>query len=512
VPGDVLLEISHVTKQFLGVTALSDVSIQVRRGEIHGLCGENGAGKSTLMKILCGVYPFGSYQGDVVYDGKVLRLGTSSIRQAVEEGIAIVYQELTLVPRMTVGENIYLGKEPHRGPSIDSDRLYADTAALLKRFKLKVSPLDVVADLGVGQMQMTEIAKALSENARVLILDEPTSALSAAEVDQLMEILRELNAQGVTCIYISHKLEELFRITDTITVLRDGKVVATRPTGELTLEKLVGLMVGREMKERFPKGDRRPGEVFFRVEGLRATDPADPDREVLKGVSLDLRKGEILGIAGLMGSGRSELVTTLFGEYGRVTGGRIELDGQTITIGSARDAMRHRIGLVPEDRKRQGLVLIQTILQNMSLPNLDRFAGFMSIDQDAEQADVLRHSTSLAIKAPSVHVPVESLSGGNQQKVVISKWLMSEPRILILDDPTRGVDVGAKYEIYKIMNRLAESGFGIIMISSDLEEVLGMSDRVTVMWEGRSNGTLDIGEATQEKIMARATGIEIASG
>jgi D-xylose transport system ATP-binding protein len=512
VAADVLLEISHVTKQFLGVTALSDVSIQVRRGEIHGLCGENGAGKSTLMKILCGVYPHGTYQGEIVYDGRPLRLGTRSIRQAVEEGIAIVYQELTLVPGMTVAENIFLGKEPHRGPTIDRERLLADTAALLKRFKLEVSPFDVVGDLGVGQMQMTEIAKALSEDAKVLILDEPTSALSEAEVDRLMEILRELNAQGVTCIYISHKLEELFRITDAITVLRDGKVVATRPTAELTLEKLVGLMVGREMKERFPKGNRAPGEVFFRVEGLRAADPADPDREVLKGVSLELRKGEILGIAGLMGSGRSELVTTLFGEFGRVTGGRVELDGKPIAIRSAREAMAHRIGLVPEDRKRQGLVLIQSILQNMSLPNLDRFSGFMRVDGDAEQAAVLRHATSLAIKAPSLQAAVESLSGGNQQKVVISKWLMSEPRILILDDPTRGVDVGAKYEIYKIMNQLAESGFAIIMISSDLEEVLGMSDRVMVMWEGRSNGTLEIGQATQEKIMARATGIEIASG
>jgi D-xylose transport system ATP-binding protein len=511
-PGDVLLEISHVTKQFPGVTALSDVSIQVKRGEIHGLCGENGAGKSTLMKILCGVYPSGTYQGDVVYDGKVLKLGTRSIRQAVEEGIAIVYQELTLVPKMTVGENIYLGKEPRRGPSIDSDKLYSDTANLLKKYKLKISPFDVVADLGVGQMQMTEIAKALSEHARVLILDEPTSALSAAEVDQLMEILRELNSQGVTCIYISHKLEELFRITDTVTVLRDGKVVATRPTKELTLEKLVGLMVGREMKERFPKGHRKPGEVFFKVEGLHAIDPVDPDREVLKGVSLDLRKGEILGIAGLMGSGRTELVSTLFGEYARVVEGRIELDGKEISIKSARDAMAHRIGLVPEDRKRLGLVLIQTILQNMSLPNLPRFSRFMYIDQNAELSAVMKHSTTLAIKAPSVHVTVDSLSGGNQQKVVISKWLMSEPRILILDDPTRGVDVGAKYEIYKLMNQLAEGGFAIIMISSDLEEVLGMSDRVTVMWEGRSNGTLSIGEATQEKIMARATGIELAVG
>jgi D-xylose transport system ATP-binding protein len=509
---DVLLDISHVTKQFPGVTALSDVSIQVKRGEIHGLCGENGAGKSTLMKILCGVYPFGSYEGDIVYDGKVLQLGTRSIRRAAEEGIAIVYQELTLVPKMTVGENIYLGKEPRRGPSIDSDKLYADTASLLKKYKLKISPFDVVADLGVGQMQMTEIAKALSENARVLILDEPTSALSAAEVDQLMEILRELNSQGVTCIYISHKLEELFRITDTVSVLRDGKVVTTQPTKDLTLEKLVGLMVGREMKERFPKGNRKPGEVFFKVEGLHATDPADPDREVLKGVSLDLRKGEILGIAGLMGSGRTELVSTLFGEYARVVKGRIELDGQEVELRSARDAMAHGIGLVPEDRKRLGLVLIQSILQNMSLPNLPRYSRFMYIDQNAELASVMRHSTSLSIKAPSVHVAVDSLSGGNQQKVVISKWLMTEPRILILDDPTRGVDVGAKYEIYKLMNQLAEGGFAIIMISSELEEVLGMSDRVTVMWEGRSNGTLSIGEATQEKIMARATGIEIAAG
>jgi D-xylose transport system ATP-binding protein len=458
------------------------------------------------------VYPHGTYEGDVVYGGKVLRLGTRSIRQAIEEGIAIVYQELTLVPKMNVGENIFLGKEPRRGPSIDWDRLYADTGRLLQKYKLAVSPLDVVEDLGVGQMQMTEIAKALSEDARVLILDEPTSALSAAEVDQLMEILRELKAQGVTCIYITHKLDEFFRITDTVSVLRDGKLVTTRPTRELTQEKLVGLMVGREMKERFPKGNRRPGEVFFKVQDLHATDPGNPRRQVLKGVSLELRRGEILGIAGLMGSGRTELVSTLFGEYARVVKGRIELDGEEIQVGSAREAMAHRISLVPEDRKRMGLVLPQTILENMSLPNLNRYSGFMYIDQDAEVAAVTKYSSSLSIKAPSVQVPVESLSGGNQQKVVISKWLMSEPRILILDDPTRGIDVGAKYEIYKLMNHLAESGFGIIMISSELEEVLGMSDRVTVMWEGRSNGTLDIAEASQEKIMARATGVELAAG
>jgi D-xylose transport system ATP-binding protein len=512
VPADVLLDIAHVTKAFPGVTALSDVSIQVKRGEIHGLCGENGAGKSTLMKILCGVYPHGTYQGEILYDGKVLRLGARSIRQAIDEGIAIVYQELTLVPKMTVGENIHLGKEPRRGPSIDWDRVYADTATVLKKYKLNLSPLAVVEDLGVGQMQMTEIAKALSENARVLILDEPTSALSAAEVDQLMEILRELRSQGVTCIYISHKLDEFFRITDTVSVLRDGKVVTTQPTRDLSQEALVALMVGREMKERFPKGQRKPGEVFFKVEDLHATDPANPGREVLKGVSLDLRRGEILGIAGLMGSGRTELVSTLFGEYATVVKGRVELDGREVSIRSARDAMRHGIGLVPEDRKRLGLVLIQSILENMSLPNLNRFSGFMRIDKNAELAAVTRYSGSLTIKAPSVQVPVESLSGGNQQKVVISKWLMSEPRILILDDPTRGIDVGAKFEIYKLMNQLAEGGFGIIMISSELEEVLGMTDRVMVMWEGRSNGTLAVEEASQEKIMARATGIELATG
>jgi D-xylose transport system ATP-binding protein len=510
VDNDVLLEIANVTKEFPGVTALSEVSINVRKGEIHGLCGENGAGKSTLMKILCGVYPHGSYSGKITYAGKTLELGGSSIHQAMEEGIAIVYQELTLIPNMTVGENIFLGKEPRNGASIDWNRLYSDTDELLKRYQLPVSSHEVVKDLGVGQMQMTEIAKALSEKADILILDEPTSALSEAEVDKLMEILHTLKSLGVTCIYISHKLEEFFRITDTVTVLRDGKVVITQPTKELSLEKLVRHMVGREMKERFPKGKRVPGEVLFKVDGLRAADPADSGREVVKGVSFELRKGEILGIAGLMGSGRTELVTTLFGEYGEVTAGTITLDGAQIKIGSAREAMSHGISLVPEDRKRLGLVLIETILQNISLPNLDRFSAFMSINGDAELAETLKFSKSLSIKAPSVHVAVESLSGGNQQKVVISKWLMSEPRILILDDPTRGIDVGAKYEIYKLINQLAENGYSIIMISSELEEVLGMSDRVMVMWEGRSNGTLDIAEASQEKVMARATGIEIA--
>jgi D-xylose transport system ATP-binding protein len=507
VSDDIILDIKNVTKKFPGVTALSDVSIQIRRGEIHCLCGENGAGKSTLIKILSGVYPWGSYEGSILYEGKELKLEAGSIRQAIEEGIAVVYQELTLVPYMTVGENVFLGKEPVERGSINWDNLYANTQQLLTKYSLDVQPQAMVMNLGVGKMQMTEIAKALSENARVLILDEPTSALTEAETEKLMEILRTLKEHGVTCIYISHKVEEFFRIADSITVLRDGKVVTTQPTQALNLEKLVSYMVGREMKERFPKGNRKPGEVIFQVQDLHAQDPDQTDHEVLKGVSFDLRKGEILGIAGLMGSGRTELVMTLFGEYGKITQGKVEFEGCEIKPNNSHQAMLEGIGLVPEDRKRHGLVLIQSVLKNISLANLDQFASFGRIDDLAELNASLGFAKSLAIKAPNLLVACDSLSGGNQQKVVISKWLMSKPKVLIMDDPTRGIDVGAKYEIYKLMNDLTEKGISIIMISSELEEVLGMSDRVMVMHEGKSTSTLDIADATQEKIMALATGI-----
>jgi len=501
---DIILDFQNVTKTFPGVTALSDVSFQIHRGEIHGVCGENGAGKSTLMKILSGVYPYGTYEGRVIYDGQELILQNRAIHQATEKGIAIVYQELTLVPSMTVGENIFLGREPVERSSIVWDKLYANTQSILTHYRLDVLPQDVVKNLGVGKMQMTEIAKALSEDAKVLILDEPTSALSEAEIDKLMDILRTLKENGVTCIYITHKINEFFSIADNITVLRDGKVVTTQPASALTPEKLVRYMVGREMKERFPKGNRQPGEVVLEVTDLHAE---RNEREVLKGVSFDLRKGEILGIAGLMGSGRTELVMTIFGEFAKITRGTLKLNGREITIADSHSAMEHGISLVPEDRKRHGLVLIQSILKNISLPNLDRFASFMRIDQNAEVVESLRIAKELAIKAPNLYITAESLSGGNQQKVVISKWLLSSPKVLIMDDPTRGVDVGAKYEIYKLMNDLAEQGIAIIMISSELEEVLGMSDRVMVMWQGRSNGTLPVQEATQEKIMALATGL-----
>ncbi len=398
---DIILDIKNVTKQFPGVTALSDVSLQIRRGEIHGLCGENGAGKSTLMKILAGVYPWGTYEGTILYEGRELKLENRSIRQATEEGIAIVYQELTLVPSMTVGENIYLGKEPVENGSINWDKLYSDSQQLLAKYHLDILPQALLKTLGVGRMQMTEIAKALSENAKILILDEPTSALSEAEINKLMEILQTLKEHGVTCIYITHKIEEFFRIADTITVMRDGKVITTQPTKSLNREKLVSYMVGREMKERFPKGNRHPGEVIFEVENLHAMAPGE-DREVLKGVSFNLRKGEILGIAGLMGSGRTELVMTIFGEYGRITEGNIKLEGHKLSVKNSRQAMQHGISLVPEDRKRHGLILIQSVLKNISLANLNQFATWFRIDDEAELKSSMQYAKSLSIKAPNL--------------------------------------------------------------------------------------------------------------
>jgi D-xylose transport system ATP-binding protein len=510
VDNDIILDFKNITKQFPGVVALDDVTFTIGRGEIHGICGENGAGKSTLVKILSGVYPHGTYEGSVIYDGKELNLSQSSIREAVEQGIAIVYQELTLVPTRTVGENVYLGKEPVEHGTINWNKVYADTQAILDKYQLDVDPRAIVSDLGVGKMQMVEIAKALSEDAKVLILDEPTSALSKAEVEKLMEILRGLKSHGITCIYISHRLEEFFLITDCVTVMRDGKVITTQWTKDVTQGDLVKYMVGREMKERFPKSERHPGEVVFEVKDLEAVDPNNAARKVLDGVTFEVRKGEIFGIAGLMGSGRTELVLTLFGEYGKVSKGSVTLGGKEIHPKSSRQAIDSGLSLVPEDRKRMGLVLIQSIIKNISLSNLDQFSQFFNINANAEVQAAMQQAKSLTIKAPNLEVAAETLSGGNQQKVVISKWLLSKPQVLIMDDPTRGIDVGAKFEIYKLMNELAEKGVAVIMISSDLEEVLGMSDRVMVMCRGHSTLTLPVKEASQERVMALATGVATA--
>ena len=507
-----ILRIENVTKDFPGIRALSNVSFKIKKGDIHGLCGENGAGKSTLVKILAGIYPLNTYEGKIYFNDEELKFTHFSIHQAIEKGIAIVYQELALVSQMTVGENIFLGREPEDKGIINWNELYLDTKRILKKYKLNIPFFAKLSTLSVGQQQMVEIAKALSQKVKVLILDEPTSALTEAEINSLMEILKYLKHNGVTCIYISHKLEEFFRITDNITILRDGLIVDTVKTADTTEEKVIAMMVGREMKERFPIRNRKIGEKILEVKNLSTDILLARGKMAIKNISFDLRKGEVLGIAGLMGSGRSELVTTIFGEYGEHITGEIFLEGRPIKISSAREAVNYGIGLVPEDRKKMGLVLMQAIYKNISLPNIRKFSNALSVDKYKELNECRKYADSLNIKTPSLFAITESLSGGNQQKVVIAKWLMSTPKILILDDPTRGIDVGTKYEIYKLINKLAENGIAIIMISSELEEVLGMSDRIMVMHEGKCTGILERKAATQKKVMALATGTKNYSG
>lgn len=507
VSDSLILEMEHVTKEFPGVVALDDVSLQIRSGEIHGICGENGAGKSTLMKILSGVYPFGEYSGEIRYKGEVLKFEQGAIQHAIEKGISIVYQELALIPTLTVGENIYLGREPMKRGVIDWDTLYSKTKQLLEEFGLDIPYSALVGSLPMGKQQLVEIAKALSNNASVLILDEPTSALSVHEVETLMDILRILRKKHITCLYISHKLEEIFTICDTVTVLRDGRVIDTQPITSMNNDTLIRLMVGRDMKERFPERHSKIGDSILEVEELWVDHPEIQNKVVTKGVSFNLKQGEVLGIAGLMGSGRSELVMSIFGEYGNIRSGSIKIDSKVVTVGSSRVAMKHGISLVPEDRKKQGLILDQSILENIALPNMEMFSSFLRLDKMKELRLCSEYAKSLTVKTPSLHAKVNSLSGGNQQKVVISKWLMKKPVVLILDDPTRGIDVGAKFEIYKIINNLSEQGVAIILISSEMEEVLGMSDRILVMCEGRNMGTVSSKDATQELIMRMATGI-----
>lgn len=498
---DNILEFQHITKDFPGVRALSDVNFSVKRGEIHGICGENGAGKSTLMKILSGVYQHGTYSGRVIFDGEELVLEGGSIRQSIERGIAVVYQELSLVPQMTVAENVYLGREHGPAGHVNWDDLLSDTKKVLNNYGLDVDLTSRVNQIPVGKQQMAEIARALSESAELIVLDEPTSALTSGEIDKLMNIVDTLREKGVTCIYISHRLEEFFRIADTVTVMRDGGVVFSKPASELDTGKLITGMVGRKMGNRFPESDRTPGDVTFEVKDLHVLNPADSLKEVIHGVSFNVRRGEVFGIAGLMGAGRSELVTALFGEYGIISSGEILVDGKPAKISSARDAMNYGISLIPEDRKQLGLILAQSIIINISLPNLDQFSGLLYIDEMRELEAVKQHVGDLQIKTSSLEAPVEKLSGGNQQKVVLAKWLLSNPSILFLDDPTRGVDVGAKFEIYKLINTLAEKGVAIVLISSELDEVIGLCDRMMVLAEGENRGFLNGDEATKEKIL-----------
>jgi ABC-type sugar transport system ATPase subunit len=499
-----ILEMRHITKEFPGVKALEDVTFQVRTGEVHALVGENGAGKSTLMKVLSGVYPFGSYTGDIVLDGAVQKYG--AIRDSEHAGIAIIFQELALVKQMTIAENIFLGKELTRARGvIDWNRTFQETARVLKEVGLDLNPATRVADLGVGSQQLVEIAKALSKNARLLILDEPTAALTEREADNLLDILETLKKKGVTCIYISHRLREVARIADRITVLRDGKTVLTDDKTAMPEDRLVRTMVGRDLTTMFPRRPHVAGEVVMEVKHWTVKSPVTGD-VVCDDISFEVRRGEILGIAGLMGAGRTELVTSLFGVWGLRQGGEVRLLGTPMVARDAGHAIREGLALVSEDRKRYGLVLGMDVKQNSTLASLKRISSLGVINKNEEIKVSGRYARELRTKTPSLEQRVGNLSGGNQQKVVLAKWLLTQPKVLFLDEPTRGIDVGAKVEIYNIMNDLVDQGVCVVMVSSELPEVLGMSDRILVIHEGRLTGSFSREEATQEKVMRYATG------
>jgi len=500
-----ILEMRQITKEFPGVRALDNVTFSVKRGEIHCLVGENGAGKSTLMKILSGVYPYGSYSGEILINGQLQRF--FGIADSERVGIGIIYQELALVPEMTIYENIFLGHEICRNGIIDWNETIRQANEVLRKVRLAVNPATKIRDLGVGIQQLVEIAKALSREVKILILDEPTAALNEDDSENLLNLLRELRDQGVTCILISHKLKEVLSVADTVTVLRDGKTVCTLDAhnGEVNEQALIRNMVGREITNIYPPRNRRVSDdVVLELRNWTVYSP-EAGRYLLRDVNLHVRRGEIVGLAGLMGAGRTELALSLFGNApGYHISGELWLKGRKRTFHHPREAIAAGMAYVSEDRKTKGLILIQDVRQNLTLANLRALANNGLIDRNAEIQIAEKYRQSLNIKTPTIEQPVGNLSGGNQQKVCLGKWLFVQPDVLILDEPTRGIDVGAKYEIYQLMNRLVEDGMSIIMISSELPEVLGMSDRVYVVSGGRIKGELSIAEATQEKIMALA--------
>jgi len=501
-----LLEMRNITKTFPGVKALSDVSFEVNKGEIHCLVGENGAGKSTLMKVLSGVYPHGEYTGKIFIEG--VEQTFHSIRDSEKAGIAIIYQELALVPEMTVYENIFLTNEIRNGPLIDWNETVKRAAEVMKRVGLDVNPAAKIKTLGVGKQQLVEIAKALSRDVKILILDEPTSALNEVDSENLLNLLRDLKANGVTCILISHKLVEVIGIADKVTVLRDGRTICTLDAhaGEVKESVIIKHMVGREIDNIYPKREHVISEeVTFEVRNWNAYNPA-LGRKILKDINFYVKKGEIVGISGLMGSGRTELALSIFGNPDKFrVDGELYIKGKKQRFHHPNQAIRAGVAYVTEDRKGDGLILIQDVKQNISIANLRELAkrGVIDFNSEIQVAEQYKHS--LNIKTPTIEQKVMNLSGGNQQKVSLGKWLFVKPDILILDEPTRGIDVGAKFEIYTIMNSLVQQGMSIIMISSELPEILGMSDRIYVVSSGCITGELPVEEATQEKIMNLAT-------
>ncbi|MGY1719959.1 multiple monosaccharide ABC transporter ATP-binding protein [Blastococcus sp. SYSU DS0552] len=503
---DNILEMRSITKTFPGVKALEDVNLAVRAGEIHAICGENGAGKSTLMKVLSGVYPAGSYDGEIVFDGQPVAF--SGIRDSEQVGIVIIHQELALVPYLSIAENIFLGNERRgRGGLIDWNRAHAEAEALLRSVGLRENPETPVGQLGVGKQQLVEIAKALSKNVRLLILDEPTAALNDTDSAHLLGLLRDLKGRGITCIMISHKLGEITAIADNVTVIRDGKTVETLNlhAGEVTQDRIIRGMVGRDLESYYPERESHPGEEVLRVEDWTVWHPTQ-DRKVVDGAGFDVRAGEVVGIAGLMGAGRTELAMSIFGRsWGRNISGRLYMHGKEIQARNVPEAIDHGIAYATEDRKHYGLNLIEDIRRNVSAAALGKLSrrGWVNANEETKVAEASRRSMN--IKAPTVSAVVGKLSGGNQQKVVLSKWLYTDPEVLILDEPTRGIDVGAKYEIYTIINRLVADGKAVVVISSELPELLGICDRIYTLSAGRITGQLPVREATQENLMELMT-------
>ena len=502
---DYILVMKNITKEFPGVKALDDVNLQVERGEIHALVGENGAGKSTLMNVLSGTYPYGTYSGDIIYNGEVCKFNT--LRDSEKLGIVIIHQELALIPELSIGENMFLGNERKGKFGIDWDRTFHEARIHMDQVGLKESEHTLIKDIGTGKQQLVEIAKALSKNVKLLILDEPTSSLNEEDSRMLLNLLLEFKKQGMTSIIISHKLNEIAYVADRITVVRDGATIETIDNHDRTVDedRIIKGMVGRELSDRFPR--RVPNisdEKGLEVRHWTVHHPVYTEKVVDDDVSFYVRKGEIVGFSGLQGAGRTELAMSIFGQsYGANFSGELKLDGKPVKMKkSVTDAIRHKIAYVTEDRKGNGLILSQSIKVNTSLANLSSLASMGVIDQDKEYAVAEEYRDKLKTKTPTVEQLVGNLSGGNQQKVLLAKWMFAEPDIMLLDEPTRGIDVGAKYEIYCIINDLAKAGKSVVMISSELPEVLGLSDRIYIMNEGKMVGEMKAEEATQESIMA----------
>lgn len=500
---ELILEMRDITKLFPGVRALDNVNLKVKKGQIHALVGENGAGKSTLMNVLSGTYPYGTYEGDILYHNKVCQF--KDIKESEKEGIAIIHQELALSPYMTVAENIFLGNEQESKGVINWHDTNEKAMKLMKRVGLKIKHNSLVKDIGVGHQQLVEIAKALGKNCQLLILDEPTAALNDEDSDNLLNLLLELNSnQGITCIIISHKLNEVTKISDEITVIRDGKAIETlvKGTDDVSEERIIKGMVGREMEDRYPTREPNIGEISFEIKEWNVYDPLDETRKRIDNVNFYVRKGEIVGIAGLMGAGRTELAKSIFGKsYGKHITGTVIKDGITLNLHDVPAAISNGLAYLTEDRKNEGLILIDDIRRNTTLANLHKISKKGVINENEEVNVAEDYREQLNIKTPSIFQKAGNLSGGNQQKVCVAKWLFSDPDVLFLDEPTRGIDVGAKYEIYKIINALADDGKCVVVISSELTEILGICDRVYVMNEGRFVGEMPIKEANQESIM-----------